>query len=62
MVVVVTSVVLWLSWTHRWCYDCRGRIGCVLIVVDAPVVLWLSWSHRWCYGCRGPIECGRSWV
>jgi hypothetical protein len=55
MVVVVTSVVLWLSCSHRWCYGCRGSIGGVMVVVDASVVLWLSWTHRWCYGCRGSI-------
>ena len=38
MVVEVTLVVLWLSWTHRWFYDCRGCIGGVMIVVDASVV------------------------
>ena len=45
MIVVVASVVLWLSWSHRWCYGCRGSIGGVMIVV----------VHRWCYGCRGHI-------
>jgi hypothetical protein len=55
MVVVVASVVLWLSWSHRWCYDCRGHIGGVMVVVVASLVLWLSWSHSWCYGCRGHI-------
>ena len=24
---------------HRWCYDCRGSIGGVMIVVVASVVL-----------------------
>ena len=43
MVVVVTSVVLWLSWSHRWCCGCRGSIGGVVVVVVASVVLWLSW-------------------
>ena len=37
---------------HRWCYDCRGSIGGVMIVV-----------HRWCYDCRGSIGVcyGLSW-
>jgi hypothetical protein len=43
MVVVVASVVLWLSWSHRWCCGCRGSIGSVMVVVVASVVLWLSW-------------------
>jgi hypothetical protein len=36
---------LLLSWSHRWCADCRGSIGGVMIVV----------VHRWCYDCRGHI-------
>ena len=36
MVVVVASVVLWLSW----------YIGGVMVVMVTSVVLWLSWSHR----------------
>ena len=43
MIFVVASVVLWLSWSHRWCYDCRGSIGGVMVVVVTSVVLWLSW-------------------
>jgi hypothetical protein len=39
MIVVVASVVLCLSWSHRWCYDCRGHIGGVMVVVVASVVL-----------------------
>ena len=27
---------------HRWCYDCRGSIGGVMIVVDASVVVLAS--------------------
>jgi hypothetical protein len=45
MIFVVTSVVLLLSWSHWWCYDCCGSIGGVMIVV----------VHRWCYDCRGHI-------
>ena len=39
MVVVVTSVMLWLSWSHRWCYGCHGHIGGVMVVMVASVVL-----------------------
>ena len=38
-------MVLWLSWSHRWCYGCRGSIGGVMIVAVSLEVLW----------CRGSI-------
>ena len=43
MIVVDASVVLWLSWSHRWCYGCHGHIGGVMVVMVTSVVLWLSW-------------------
>ena len=44
MIVVVTSVVLWLSWSHRWCYGGRGSIGGVMIVAVSFEVLWCRCS------------------
>ena len=38
-------MVLWLSWSHRWCYGCRGSIGGVMVVAVSLEVLW----------CRGSI-------
>jgi hypothetical protein len=47
MVSVVTSVVLWLLWSHRWCYGCRGRIRGVMVFDNQAALItkrkdWLA--------------------
>ena len=48
MVVVVASVVLWLSWSHRWCYGCHGRIGGAMVVVVLSSVVDRGYEQLSC--------------
>ena len=53
MVVMATTVLIWLLWQPLCWYGCYGNHCVDMVVIATTVLIWLLWQPLCWYGCYG---------